>query len=72
MYKLARVVLDYKLPYHVIQEDDEEVYLPKLSFKTLEEAEEFIRFASHSNLLIVKTKDLRFYYLGTENKKYQL
>ena len=47
-----RVMLNYKLPYHVIQEKDEDTYLPKLSFKTLEEAKEFIKFAPNPNLII--------------------
>jgi hypothetical protein len=66
-------MLDYKLPYHVIQEDeDEDIYLPKLSFPTLEDAKEFINFAPHPNLIIVKTRELKNYYLGFEKRKYHL
>jgi hypothetical protein len=66
-------MLDYKLPYHVIQEDeDEDYYLPKLSFSALEDAKEFINFAPHPNLIIVKTRELKNYYLGFEKRKYQL
>ena len=64
-------MLDYELPYHVIQEEDEETFLPKLSFKTLEEAKEFVAFAHCPSLIIVKTKELNNYYLGLENKRYQ-
>jgi SepF-like predicted cell division protein (DUF552 family) len=65
-------MLDYKLPYHVIQEDeDEDIYLPKLSFSTLEDAKEFINFAPHPNLIVVKTKELKNYYLEINNSKFQ-
>lgn len=59
-------MLDYKYPYHIIQEEDDETYLPKLSFKTFEEAKDFIQFASNSNLIIVKTRDLKNYFLDLE------
>jgi hypothetical protein len=64
-------VLDYKLPYHVIQEDEEETFRPKLSFKTLVDAKEFVRFASSPNLIIVKTNELKDYYIRVESKKYE-
>jgi len=65
-------VLDYKLPYHVIQEEDDDTFRPKLSFSTLEDAEEFVRFAPIPKLIIVKTNELKHYYLGLERKRYQL
>ena len=64
-------MLDYKLTYHVLQEDDDETYLPKISFKSLEEAREFIKFAPNPNLIVVTTKDLKNYFLGNQEKKYQ-
>jgi len=62
-------MLDYKKTYHVIEEEDEDIFLPKLSFKTIEEAREFVKFCPNPNLLIVKTKDLRNYFLETETSK---
>ncbi len=62
-------MLDYTLPYHVIQEEDEDTYLPKLSFKTYEDALEFIKFAHSANLIVVKTQELKNFYLGMEYKK---
>ena len=64
-------MLDYKLPYHVIQEDDEDIYRPKLSFKNYEDAVEFIKFAHVPNLIIVTTNELKNYYLGMEYKDYE-
>jgi len=64
-------VLDYNLPYHIIQEWDDETYHPKLSFKSLSEAKEFIKFAPTPKLIIVKTKELKNYYLGLEYKKHE-
>lgn len=61
-------MLDYKLPYHVLQEEDEEIYLAKLSFKNYEEANEFVKFAHNPNLTIVSTKELKKYFLVTENR----
>ena len=62
-------LLDYKLPYHVIQEEDDDTFRPKLSFKSYEDAREFIKFAPNPNLIIVKTRELKDYYLGLEYKK---
>ena len=62
-------MLDYNLPYHVIQEEDEDIYRPKLSFKTHEDAVEFIKFAHSPNLIVVKTQELKNFYLGLEYKK---
>lgn len=64
-------MLDYKLPYHVIQEAEDDAYVPKLSFASFEEAEEFVKFASIPNLIIIETKEVRDYYLKAENKKFQ-
>ena len=64
-------MLDYKLPYHVLQEEEDDTYRPKLSFNTLEDAKEFIKFAPTPNLIIVATKELKNYYLKVVNKKYQ-
>jgi hypothetical protein len=64
-------VLDYNLPYHIIEEEDDDAFLQKVSFRTYAEAKEFIQFAPNSNLIIVKTKDLKNYYIGLEYKKYQ-
>lgn len=60
-------MLDYKLPYHVLQEDEEEIYLAKISFKNFEEATEFVKFARNPNLIIVSTKELKNYYLVNKN-----
>ena len=62
-------VLDYNLPYHVIQEEEEDTYRPKLSFKNYEDAIEFIKFAHTPDLIVVKTQDLKKFYLGLEYKK---
>lgn len=51
-------------------EEDEDTYLPKLSFKSYDDAKEFIKFAPTPNLIIVKTQELKNYYLGLEYKKY--
>ncbi|MCB9208404.1 MAG: hypothetical protein H6612_07375 [Ignavibacteriales bacterium] len=61
-------MLDYKLPYHVIEEDEEDTYIPKLSFKTYEEAKEFIMFCPNPNLIIVKTSELKRYFLSIKNE----
>lgn len=61
-----RVVLDYNLPYHVLQEEEDYIYQSKLSFNSLEDAKEFIKFAPNPNLLIVQTEDLKNYFLATE------
>ena len=50
-------MLNYSMPYHIIEEDDGD-YCPKLSFETLEEALEFIKFAPGSNLHIVTSEEL--------------
>lgn len=59
-------VLDYNLQYHVIQEEEDDSYIPKLSFTTFEEAKEFVQFAPNPNLIIATTKELKNYYLGLE------
>lgn len=64
-------MLNYKLPYHVIQETEDEVYVPKLSFKSKEDAAEFIKFAPLPNLIIIKTEDVKKYYITAENNKIQ-
>ena len=64
-------MLDYNLPYHVIEEEEDYTFIPKLSFKSFGEAKEFVQFCPKPNLVIVKTKELKNYYLGTKNKKYQ-
>ncbi len=61
-------MLDYKLPYHVLQEDEEEIYFAKISFKNYEEASEFIKFAHNPNLIIASTKELKNYFLVPESK----
>ena len=63
-------MLDYNLPYHIIQESEEDIYLPKVSFRTIAEAKEFIQFAPNPNLIIVKTRELKNYYLGLEYKQF--
>lgn len=62
-------MLDYKLPYHVLQEEDDETYIPKISFKNYEEAKEFVAFASSPNLIVVQTKKLKNYFLGHQKNK---
>lgn len=64
-------MLNYKLPYHVIQETEDEVYIPKLSFSSKEDALEFIKFAPLPNLVVIKTEDLRKYYITSGNTKIQ-
>jgi len=64
-------MLDYKMPYHVIKEEDSDVFTPKLSFKSYEDAVEFVKFAHSPNLLIVRTKELKDYYLGLEYKNHE-
>ena len=64
-------MLDYKLPYHVLQEEEDDTFRPKLSFETLSDAKEFVKFAPSPKLIIVETKELKNYYLKVENKKYQ-
>lgn len=64
-------MLDYKLPYHVIQEEDEDIYRPKLSFNNYEDAVEFIKFAHVPDLIIVTTNELKNYYLGLEYKDFE-
>ena len=54
-------MLDYNLPYHVIEEEEDEYFLPKLSFKTYEDAKEFVQICPKSNLIIVKTRELKNY-----------
>ena len=53
-------VLNYNLPYHIIEEEDGE-YCAKLSFESIEEAQEFIKFAPDKNLFIVTTEQLEDY-----------
>ena len=53
-----------------IQESEEDIYLPKVSFRTISEAKEFIQFAPSPNLIIVKTRELKNYYLGLEYKRF--
>ncbi|MCB9249716.1 MAG: hypothetical protein H6613_14785 [Ignavibacteriales bacterium] len=65
-------MLDYNLPYHIIKETEDEIYLPKVSFKTLEDAKEFVKFAPIPNLIIVKTEELKNFYLGNENNNYEI
>jgi len=62
-------VLDYKLPYHVIQEEDGDTFRPKLSFKSYDDALEFVKFAHVPDLIVVKTEDLKNFYLGLEYRK---
>jgi hypothetical protein len=50
-------MLNYNYQYHIIEEDEGE-YVPKLSFPTLDEALEFLKFASGKNLMIVPTEEL--------------
>ena len=52
----------------MIQEEDEDTFRPKLSFKSYDDAVEFVKFAHSSNLIIVKTQDLKNFYLGLEYK----
>ena len=66
-----RIVLDYNLPYHVIQEEEDDTYRPKLSFRTFEDAKEFVQFAPNPNLIVVKTQELKNYYLGLEYKRHE-
>ena len=61
-------MLDYNLPYHVIEEEEDDVFLPKLSFKTYGEAKEFVQFCPKHNLIIVKTRELKNYFLELEYK----
>lgn len=63
-------MLDYNLPYHILQEEEDETFIPKISFKNYEEAKEFIAFAANSNLILVTTKELKNYFLSyNENEK---
>ena len=64
-------MLDYKLPYHVLQEADEEVFIPKISFQQFEDAKEFVKFAPNPNLIIVSTKELKNYFIGLQGTKYK-
>ena len=50
-------MLDYSMPYHLVEEDDGD-YLPKLSFETLEEALEFVKFAPGAKLQVVSSEEL--------------
>ena len=61
-------MLDYNLPYHIIKETEDEIYHPEVSFKKLEDAKEFVKFAPIPNLIIVKTEELKDYFLGIGNK----
>ena len=62
-------MLDYKLPYHVLQEEDDDTYLPKISFKSYEEAKEFMAFASNKNLIVVTTSEVKNYFLGYQGNE---
>jgi SepF-like predicted cell division protein (DUF552 family) len=54
----------------VLQEEEDETYLPKISFESYEEAKEFITFASNKNLIIVTTSEVKNYFLGyKENER---
>ena len=53
-------MLNYGLAYHIIEEEDGEYY-PKLSFETLEEALEFMKFAPGSNLKVITSEELEDY-----------
>jgi hypothetical protein len=61
-------VLDYNLPYHVIEEIEEDTFVPKLSFKTIDDAREFVKFCPKPNLIIVRTKELKHFFLERETK----
>lgn len=50
-------MIDYELPYHILEEDDEGNYLPRLSFRSYEEAFEFTKFVP-GNLIIVSKSEL--------------
>ena len=65
-------MLDYNLPYHSIKEIEDEIYHPEVSFKKLEDAKEFVKFASNAKLIIVKTEELKNFYLGNENNNYEI
>ena len=65
-------MLDYNLPYHIIKETEDEIYHPEVSFKKLEDAKEFVKFAPIPNLIIVKTEELKNFYLGNENNNYEI
>ncbi len=62
-------MLDYKLPYHVLQEEEDETYLPKISFKSYEEAKEFVTFASNKDLIVVTTNELKNYFLNYQKNE---
>ena len=49
-------MIDYNMPVHIV-EDDEGEYTPCVSFATLEEAVEFIKFAP-GHYIIVTTEEL--------------
>lgn len=50
-------MLNYKYQYHIVEEDEGE-YSVKLSFPTLEEAMEFVKFAPGKNLMVIPTEEL--------------
>lgn len=50
-------MLDYTMPYHIIEEDEGD-YVPKLSFESLEEALEFMKFAPGANLQVISSDEL--------------
>lgn len=62
-------MLDYKLPYHILQEQDDDTYLPKISFRNYEEAKEFVAFAPNPNLIVVTTNELKNYFLGYQENE---
>ena len=50
-------MLDYSKPFHIV-EDDNGDYCPKVSFDSLEEAMEFIKFAPAPNLIVISSEEL--------------
>lgn len=56
MYQGEYKMIDYSKPFHVIDEADGE-FKPQVSFDSIEEAIEFIKFAP-GNYIIVTTADL--------------
>ncbi len=65
-------MLDYNMPYHVLEEEEDYTFIPKLSFKSFGEAKDFVRFCPKPNLIIVKTRELKNYFLELEYKNKEL
>ena len=53
-------MLDYTKPYPIVEEDNGD-YCPKLSFESLDEAMEFMKFAPGPNLIILTSEELEDY-----------